>query len=88
MPQSSPCDHHQSEQPRFDEYDALISRRVYKPPFPHEQALEMIAAEKGRHFDPDLVDALMRVAGDFAAIARNFRDEPEDEEGSAAAGAA
>ena len=24
MPQSSPCDHHQSEQPRFDEYDALI----------------------------------------------------------------
>lgn len=71
-----------------DVYDALISRRVYKPPFPHEQALEMIAAEKGRHFDPDLVDALMRVAGDFAAIARNFRDEPEDEEGSAAAGAA
>lgn len=62
-----------------DVYDALISRRVYKPPFPHEQALEMIAAEKGRHFDPDLVDALMRVAGDFAAIARNFRDEPEDE---------
>ena len=60
-----------------DVYDALISRRVYKPPFPHEQALSMIVAERGRHFDPDIVDALLRVAGEFAEIAHSFRDEPE-----------
>ena len=60
-----------------DVYDALISRRVYKPPFPHEQALSMIVAERGQHFDPDIVDALLRVAGEFAEIAHSFRDEPE-----------
>lgn len=63
-----------------DVYDALISRRVYKPPFPHEQAIEMMFAEKGSHFDPDIVDALMLVAGDFAAIARNFSDESGSED--------
>jgi putative two-component system response regulator len=62
-----------------DVYDALISRRVYKAPFPHEQAIEMIVAEKGSHFDPDIVDALLLVASDFAAIARNFSDESGEE---------
>ena len=65
-----------------DVYDALISRRVYKAPFPHEQAIEMIVAEKGSHFDPDIVDALLLVASDFAAIARNFSDESGEEGGS------
>ncbi|MBL8451721.1 MAG: response regulator [Zoogloea sp.] len=63
-----------------DVYDALISRRVYKPPFSHETALAMILEERGSHFDPDIVDALTRVAGQFASIARNFRDEPDPEE--------
>ncbi|WP_298618927.1 HD domain-containing phosphohydrolase [uncultured Zoogloea sp.] len=62
-----------------DVYDALISRRVYKPPFPHEQAIFMMLAERGRHFDPDIVDALEQVAGKFAEIATSFRDEPEEE---------
>lgn len=62
-----------------DVYDALISRRVYKPPFPHEKAIEMMALERGKHFDPDIVDVLLRVSGDFAAIARNFSDEPEED---------
>jgi len=60
-----------------DVYDALISRRVYKPPFPHEQALAMIVEDRGSHFDPDIVDALIQLAGEFASIARNFRDEPD-----------
>jgi len=63
-----------------DVYDALISRRVYKPPFPHEQALAMIVEDRGSHFDPDIVDALIQVAGEFASIARNFRDEPDPDE--------
>jgi len=62
-----------------DVYDALISRRVYKQPIPHEEAIGMMLAERGRHFDPDIVDALESVAGKFAEIAQNFRDEPEEQ---------
>ena len=62
-----------------DVYDALISRRVYKQPIPHQEAIQMMLAERGRHFDPDIVDALEKVADRFAEIAQNFRDEPEDE---------
>ncbi len=40
----------------------------------------MIVEERGSHFDPDIVDALIRVASQFAAIARNFRDEPDPAE--------
>ena len=61
-----------------DVYDALISRRVYKQPIPHEEAIQMMLAERGRHFDPALVDALESAAGKFAEIAQNFRDEPEE----------
>lgn len=58
-----------------DVYDALISRRVYKPSFPHEQAVEMIRAERGHHFDPDIVDAMLVIREEFQAIARQFNDD-------------
>jgi len=57
-----------------DVYDALISKRVYKPAYPHEQAVEMILAERGRHFDPDVVDVLQDVAEIFRDIAQSFKD--------------
>ncbi len=57
-----------------DVYDALISRRVYKPPMPHEQALKIIADGQGSHFDPDIVDAFLAVAEDFRAIEQRFSD--------------
>jgi putative two-component system response regulator len=52
-----------------DVYDALTSRRPYKDPFPHEEAARIVQAERGRHFDPVLVEVFGRVAGRFAAIA-------------------
>jgi putative two-component system response regulator len=58
-----------------DVYDALISRRVYKPPFPHEQAIEIITEGRGRHFDPDLVDALLDIQDQFRRIAQQFNDD-------------
>ena len=58
-----------------DVYDALISRRVYKPAFPHEQAVAMILAGRGSHFDPDVVDCFAAIADDFKAIAARFQDE-------------
>ncbi len=39
-----------------DVYDALRVRRPYKKPFTHVDAVKVILHEKGRHFDPVLVD--------------------------------
>jgi len=57
-----------------DVYDALISRRVYKPPFSHETALSIIAEGRGRHFDPDVVDAFLAVQEEFRHIAARYAD--------------
>ncbi|HZS67006.1 MAG TPA: two-component system response regulator [Burkholderiales bacterium] len=61
-----------------DVYDALISRRVYKPPFPHSKALEIIKEGRGKHFDPDMVDAFLAIAEEFRAIAERYADTDED----------
>lgn len=57
-----------------DVYDALISRRVYKPPYPHAQAIAMIVEGRGSHFDPDIVDALLACAEELLSIATRYRD--------------
>jgi cyclic di-GMP phosphodiesterase len=61
-----------------DVYDALISRRVYKPPFPHDEAVAIIRAGRDRHFDPDLVDAFVEVQQEFRAIAERYADSEAD----------
>ncbi|POZ64039.1 HD-GYP domain-containing protein [Chromobacterium alticapitis] len=58
-----------------DVYDALISKRVYKPPFTHPRAVEMIREGSGRHFDPDVVKAFVQIAEQFQEIARRYADE-------------
>ncbi|CAO3452849.1 Response regulator c-di-GMP phosphodiesterase, RpfG family [Azospirillum largimobile] len=58
-----------------DVYDALISRRVYKEPMSHEQAMAIILDGRGRHFDPDVVDAFRRLAGRFQEIAERYADQ-------------
>ncbi|WP_395699731.1 HD domain-containing phosphohydrolase [Aquabacterium sp.] len=57
-----------------DVFDALISRRVYKPAFPHEQAYQMIVKERGLQFDPDVVQAFIDVYGELRAIAEAHAD--------------
>ena len=44
-----------------DVYDALISKRVYKPAFTHQQAKEIILEGEGSHFDPQVVQAFLAV---------------------------
>jgi putative two-component system response regulator len=61
-----------------DVYDALISRRVYKPPFPHEKAVALIAEGRGRHFDPDITDVFMEIREEFRTIAKRFADSDGD----------
>lgn len=55
-----------------DVYDALVSRRPYKGGQAHEQARERILAERGRHFDPVVVDAFAACHAEFAAIAQRL----------------
>ena len=57
-----------------DVYDALISKRVYKPAFSHDQACGTIVRGKGNHFDPDMVDAFVDIAEDFRCIAQKYPD--------------
>lgn len=67
-----------------DVYDALVCRRVYKNPMPHEKAVQIIKEGWGTHFDPDMVDAFVEIADQFRAVAEHFKDSDEDIEEKAA----
>ena len=71
-----------------DVYDALISKRVYKPPMTHEKAVAIIREGRGTHFDPDVVDAFLALADTFRNIALTFADCDEEREALGGAGAA
>jgi putative two-component system response regulator len=61
-----------------DVYDALISKRAYKPPFSHEKAVEIITEGRGKHFDPDIVDAFLAITEEFKEIAVQYADRDEE----------
>jgi PAS domain S-box-containing protein len=63
-----------------DVYDALISKRVYKPSFPHRKAVEIISEGKGVHFDPDMVEAFLELEDEFRKIALEYADFDEERE--------
>jgi putative two-component system response regulator len=63
-----------------DVYDALICRRVYKPPFPHTQAVAIIAQGRGTHFDPRLTDIFTAEHEAFRDIALRFAESDEQRE--------
>lgn len=44
-----------------DVFDALAHPRPYKPAWPAEEAAAEIERQRERHFDPDIVDAFLRV---------------------------
>ncbi len=55
-----------------DVYDALISKRVYKPAFSHEKAKSIILDGRGKHFDPEVVEAFLSIEDEFKRIASNY----------------
>ncbi len=58
-----------------DVYDAISSKRVYKPAFSRERCRDTINEERGRHFDPLLVDIFNRREPDFWEIVERLRDD-------------
>jgi HD-GYP domain-containing protein (c-di-GMP phosphodiesterase class II) len=51
-----------------DVYDALISKRTYKVPMTHEEAVKIIVKEKSRHFDPEITEIFRNIHGEFKKI--------------------
>ncbi len=60
-----------------DVYDALVSQRPYKPSYTHEKALEIITAEAGTHFDPNLVEIFLKVANEFKKVSEQEQNKPQ-----------
>ena len=63
-----------------DVFDALVSRRSYKPGFPFEKAVSIIQEGAGTQFDPDVVKAFMLSLNEVhkveeEASARNSQEE-------------
>ncbi|MEE9212163.1 MAG: HD domain-containing phosphohydrolase [Phycisphaeraceae bacterium] len=50
-----------------DVYDALTSDRVYRQAMPHDDARKIIIEQAGAHFDPDVVEAFVKVEHQFKA---------------------
>ncbi|MCK9374343.1 MAG: response regulator [Sulfuricurvum sp.] len=57
-----------------DVFDALSCERVYKPAWPLDTIIEFIQSERGKHFDPNLVDRFMDNLDRFIAIAQEYKD--------------
>lgn len=51
-----------------DVFDALVSKRPYKDAYPEELALSIMRKERGRHFDPAVLDVFLENARAFADI--------------------
>jgi hemerythrin-like metal-binding protein len=56
-----------------DVYDALRAKRPYKEGLPHDDTLEIIRGQRGRHFDPDMVDALLECRDEFYEIFESYK---------------
>ena len=55
-----------------DVYEALRTNRAHRRAFPHRLSIDIMMSEKGRQFDPDIVDTLAAIESRFAAIRRRL----------------
>lgn len=58
-----------------DVYDALRMKRHYKPTYTHKKAKDIILKEKGKLFDPVLVNSFIEIENRFEEIFDKMRDE-------------
>ena len=58
-----------------DAFDALTSKRVYKPSFTLAKALSILEEEKGTHFDPKIVDAFGEILPQIREILAQYNPE-------------
>jgi len=58
-----------------DVYDALSSRRVYKEAWEQERVLKTIKEERGRQFDPQIVDIFFEILDVIQSVSKRYPDE-------------
>jgi response regulator RpfG family c-di-GMP phosphodiesterase len=58
-----------------DVFDALSSPRVYKPAWPLEKVQDHMLEQRGKHFDPHLVDILFDNLDAIVEIREQYKDE-------------
>lgn len=61
-----------------DVFDALTSKRCYKPAFTLSDSLKIIEDGAGQHFDPRVVAAFKKVVPEATRVMEEFSDKPED----------
>ncbi|MDR0380166.1 MAG: DUF3369 domain-containing protein [Candidatus Accumulibacter sp.] len=59
-----------------DVLDALGSPRCYKEPWPMEQVFEYMVEQRGKQFDPELIDLLLAHWDEILEIRESFKDQP------------
>ena len=57
-----------------DVFDALTSKRPYKKAWLVEQAVDFLQAERGRHFDPELVDVFLSLLDEVLEVGRRYAE--------------
>lgn len=63
-----------------DVFDALTSKRCYKPAFSVDWAIEEIAKNRGTQFDPDVVDAFLKARPEIEVVFDAYRPAPPADE--------
>lgn len=61
-----------------DVFDALLSRRPYKPAMSIEKTIAIILEGKGTHFDPEIVEAFLTIKDEMLEVATNLADVYDD----------
>jgi putative two-component system response regulator len=56
----------------IDVYDALKSKRVYKPAFSHQDSFHILRQGRGKHFDPILLDAFFDIESEIIQITNKY----------------
>lgn len=65
-----------------DVFDALVSKRSYKPGFPIDQAMSIIRDGAGTHFDPDIVEIFLSCEDAVRKVAMENYEKDNAEEGT------
>ena len=58
-----------------DVFDALTTKRPYKSAFPNEKAFSIIREERGRHFDPQVVDVFFQNSDQIVEIQQQLQEK-------------
>jgi putative two-component system response regulator len=61
-------------------FDALTSKRIYKPSFSIEETMTIIDGESGKHFDPEVVQALHKAMDKVLPIMKTYAPKTDQTE--------